>query len=91
MVDVIQQKKEALEVDYKPLHESVNQALENYFNLLGEEEPADLYEIVLSEVELPLLKVIMKYTRNNQSKAAKLLGLSRGTLRKKLKKYGFCN
>jgi Fis family transcriptional regulator len=42
---------------------------------------------VLTEVETPLLEAVMKYTKNNQSKAAELLGLNRGTLRKKLKQY----
>ena len=38
--------------------------------------------------EAPMLEVVMKYTRHNQTKAAQVLGLNRGTLRKKLKQYG---
>ena len=44
--------------------------------------------MVLAEVEAPLLEEIMRYTRNNQTKASRMLGLNRGTLRKKLKIYG---
>jgi len=43
---------------------------------------------VLSEVEAPLLDIIMQHTRGNQTRAANMLGINRGTLRKKLKKYG---
>jgi Fis family transcriptional regulator len=39
-------------------------------------------------VEAPLLETVMQHTRSNQSKASAMLGLNRGTLRKKLKKYG---
>jgi Fis family transcriptional regulator len=42
----------------------------------------------LQEVETPLLETVMAYVRGNQSKAAELLGINRGTLRKKLKMYG---
>ncbi|MDP4870221.1 MAG: DNA-binding transcriptional regulator Fis, partial [Gammaproteobacteria bacterium] len=48
----------------------------------------DLYDLVLAEVEAPLLAAVMHQTRGNQSKAAIVLGLNRGTLRTKLKQYG---
>ncbi|MBA2654564.1 MAG: DNA-binding transcriptional regulator Fis [Gammaproteobacteria bacterium] len=70
-----------------PLRQSVKKALENYLFHLEDQSPVNLYELVLEEIEAPLLEVVMKLTKNNQSKAAKLLGLSRGTLRKKLKQY----
>ncbi len=70
-----------------PLRESVKKALENYLLHLDGQYPINLYGLVLEEIEAPLLDVVMKLTKNNQSKAAKLLGLSRGTLRKKLKQY----
>ena len=47
----------------------------------------DLYDIILSEVEPPLLQAVMEKKRGNQLQAAKLLGLSRGTIRKKLQRY----
>ena len=72
----------------QPLHDSVRQAIESYLSQLKGKLPENLYELVLAEVEIPLLEAVMDYTRNNQSRAAILLGLSRGTLRKKLKLYG---
>lgn len=62
-------------------------ALEHYFAELGDSLPTNLYELVLAEVEAPLLEVVLQQTKGNQSKAAALLGLSRSTLRKKLKQY----
>ncbi|MBW5802454.1 Fis family transcriptional regulator [Coxiella endosymbiont of Ornithodoros amblus] len=66
---------------------SVQQSLKSYFSRLDGEDPVNLYSMVLAEMEVPLLRVVMRYTKNNQSKAAKILGLSRGTLRKKLAIY----
>src|SRR5690606_34959049 len=70
------------------LRDSVELAVGNYFQHLEGQEVTDVYEMVMAEVETPLLEVVMKYTRHNQTKAAQLLGLNRGTLRKKLKQYG---
>ena len=69
------------------LRESVQLSLQNYFNHLDGQPPANLYDMVLAEVEAPLLAAVMTYTRRNQCKAAELLGMSRGTLRKKLQQY----
>jgi Fis family transcriptional regulator len=66
---------------------NVQQSLQSYFEALAGEEPVELYDMVLAEMEIPLLKTIMKFTKRNQSKAAKFLGISRGTLRKKLAMY----
>lgn len=72
----------------QPLHDSVRQSLENYLVQLRGQVPTNLYELILAEVEAPLLNAVMEYTKGNQSRAAIVLGLSRGTLRKKLKQYG---
>jgi Fis family transcriptional regulator len=70
------------------LREQVRSSVENYFELLEGEQAKDLYALVLAEVEAPLLAAVMQQTRGNQSKAAIVLGLNRGTLRTKLKQYG---
>ncbi len=70
------------------LRDSVERAVNNYFQHLDGQDVTDVYDMVLAEVETPLLEVVMKYTRHNQTKAAQVLGLNRGTLRKKLKQYG---
>ncbi len=69
------------------LRECVLGAMRNYFNQLGGQSVSNLYDMVLAEIEEPLLRIVMGHTKGNQTKAAKLLGLSRGTLRKKLKIY----
>lgn len=71
----------------KTLRDSVAIALNNYLATIDGQDVCDVYNMVLSEVEAPLLEEVMKYTRNNQTKASQMLGLNRGTLRKKLKQY----
>jgi len=73
------------------LRECVSSSLAEYFDKVDHENISNLYDLVLSEVEAPLLQTVMQRTRSNQSKASALLGLNRGTLRKKLKKYGMLN
>lgn len=70
------------------LRTEVDKALHRYFQHLENEPVTDLYQMVMSEVEAPLMEAVMRYTGNNQSKASIMLGLNRGTLRTKLKQYG---
>jgi DNA-binding protein Fis len=70
-----------------PLRSHVERVVREYFITLGDESPTDLYELILKEVELPLLTVVLEKTRGNQTRCAQILGLNRGTLRKKLKCY----
>jgi len=90
MATIIEKPQSSFELAQKnqPLHDSVRQALENYLAQLKGQMPNNLYELILAEVEAPLMEAVMDYTKNNQSRAAIVLGLSRGTLRKKLKMYG---
>ena len=85
---VLNQNLDSLIAEVPPLRESVKQSWDNYILQLGGEEPSNIHEMFLEQVELPLLLAVLKYTGNNQSRAAKIMGLSRGTLRKKLKLYG---
>ncbi len=75
------------ESERKSLRDNVTEAMQCYFDDLDGQDTRDVYNIVMNEVEPPLLEAAMKYTRQNQSKTAELLGLNRGTLRKKLKQY----
>jgi len=72
----------------RPLRNCVEDAIDDYFTHLGGHPVGDLYQMVLAEVEHPLLTCVMKQVNGNQSKAAEMLGINRGTLRKKLKTYG---
>ena len=69
------------------LRQHVLTALERYFNYLDGKEPISVHSLVLEEVASALYEAIMKFTKGNQSRAALLLGVSRGTLRTKLKYY----
>lgn len=89
-MDMTQMTKEtANNATSQSLYDSMKQSVENYLANLGGEPVTDLYDIVLAEIERPFFEVVLKHTKGNQSKAAILLGLSRGTLRKKLKQLGF--
>jgi Fis family transcriptional regulator len=71
----------------KPLRKHTEEAIQQYFASLNGNSPAELYDLVIGEVERPLFEAVMTYTRGNQSQAASILGINRGTLRKKLKVY----
>jgi len=73
---------------HTPLSECVETALKDYFEQLNGHSTANLYDMLMAEVEVPLLKATLLHTNGNQSRAAEILGLNRGTLRKKLKSYG---
>lgn len=69
------------------LASSVTQSVQQYFSELRGEDPVDLYQFVLEEVETPLFRAVMEHCKYNQSRAALMLGISRGTLRTKLRRY----
>jgi len=71
----------------KSLHKHTEDALDQYFENLNGDRPGDLYDLVIGEVERPLFKAVMDFTDGNQSQAAGILGINRGTLRKKLRSY----
>ena len=94
MMEIIQSEKQQ-EVDFtvsnlkksEPLRNCIQEALSNYFRQLNGHKPAGLYKMVISEVEQPLLRSVMDHTKRNQTHAARILGISRSTLRKKLSEY----
>ena len=71
----------------KPLSSLTDECLNSYFDSLNGHKPGDLYQLVIGEVEKPLFRAVLRYTDGNQSEAAEILGINRGTLRKKLKDY----
>ena len=70
------------------LQQVVFRHLDEYFARLDGREPHPLHELVISAVERPLLLYAMAMCRHNQSAAAKLLGINRNTLHKKLVQHG---
>ena len=82
-----QDKKKKFNGEGRQLSYQVSKSMRKYFKELDGEKPADIYNMVIKEVELPLLEVVMKECNDNQSKASKILGINRGTLRTKLKEH----
>lgn len=68
--------------------ECIELNIQRYFQDLDGEMPCDVYEMVLVQVEKPLLQGVLRECGGNQRKAAEVLGLNRNTLRKKLAQYG---
>ncbi len=78
----------AREYKDEPLRECVRNALALYLDQLDGHGTNDLYRMVLSEVEPPMLQTVLDHCGGNQTRAAQMLGMSRSTLRKKLGEYG---
>ncbi|WP_089727905.1 helix-turn-helix domain-containing protein [Candidatus Thiosymbion oneisti] len=70
------------------LRECVQNALTHYLRNLDGYEVKDLHRMVMGEVELPLIETLLDYTQGNQTRVARLLGISRSTLRKKMAYHG---
>lgn len=70
------------------LSAQVRTALRRYFARLDGHGASNLYELVLSEVEQPLIETVLEHCEHNQTRAAQVLGVSRSTLRKKMQTYG---
>lgn len=73
--------------EISPLYNAVKHSIRRYLYELDGGIPSDMYDMVLRQVEQPLLEAVLDHTRGNQSKAAEYLGLNRGTLRKKIRDY----
>ena len=75
--------------DASSLAEAIEQHLARHLAGYGNALPPDgLYDRVLAEVERPLFRLVLAAVKGNQLKAAKVLGLNRNTLRKKLTDLG---
>ncbi len=72
----------------EPLRDLVQRSVERFLNDLDDAPVTGLYDFVLEQVEQPLLQTVMERSGGNQTRAAETLGLSRGTLRKKLLRHG---
>jgi Fis family transcriptional regulator len=64
--------------------ECVRKSLEKYFKDLDGERPRSVHEMVLKNVEKPMIEVVLTYAEGNQTVAARWLGINRNTLRKKI-------
>jgi Fis family transcriptional regulator len=69
------------------ISECVRRSLSRYFRDLDGQAPHAVYDMVLKCVERPMLEVVMKQAAGNQTMAAEMMGISRGTLRRMLVEY----
>ncbi len=67
--------------------ESVHRTLDQYFRDLDGEKPAAIYDMVIRNVERPMLEFILRQANGNQTAAAQMLGINRNTLRRKLSEH----
>jgi len=81
-------KKSASEADNQiTLRQNVQVAIRRYLEDMGPSQPECLYRTLMAEVEPPLIEEVLRYTQGNQSRTAKILGMTRNTLRSKLNRY----
>ena len=70
-----------------PLREHVQETIQRYLQDMGSTEPEHVYRKLLAEIEPPLIEEVLNYTRGNQSRAARILGMTRNTLRTRIRRY----
>lgn len=70
-----------------PLHETVYDCVSHFLESMGDQSVNNLYDLCISQVEPSLIKAAMEHCNYNQTQASKLLGINRGTLRKKCLQY----
>lgn len=81
-------KKSASEADNPiPLRHNVQAAIRRYLEDMGQSQPECLYRTLLAEVEPPLIEEVLRYTQGNQTQTARILGMTRNTLKAKLDRY----
>ena len=83
----INQSSENQAQEISQLSHAVKHSIRRYLFELEGTQPYNMYELVLKQIEQPLFEAILEHTKGNQSRAAEMLGLNRGTLRKKLRSY----
>lgn len=89
----MQQSNKVIDITTKktmptPLSAQVKETINHYFSQLNGHDTTGLYAMVISEIEKPLLEAVLENCGYNQTKASKILGLSRSTLRKKIDLHG---
>jgi Fis family transcriptional regulator, factor for inversion stimulation protein len=70
------------------LHQFVTDVVNQYLVDMGTTPPDNLYQVIIAEVERPLIQAVLEHTGGNQSRAAEMLGITRTTLRNRIQRYG---
>lgn len=69
------------------LREVLTHHINHYLDEMKGQNITDMYDMLIEQIEQPLFQAVIEHCKYNQSKSAEVLGVSRGTLRTKLKKY----
>lgn len=69
------------------LNEVVRTSVRQYLEDMGSTPPSDLHGFVMQSVEKPLIEEVLGHTNGNQSRAAEILGITRATLRSRIRRY----
>lgn len=75
-------------VQYPPLKDCVRHVVEQHIASFQGKNISDLYDLIIGDMEQALIERVLEYTGGNESRAAKILGISRGTLRQRRREYG---
>jgi Fis family transcriptional regulator, factor for inversion stimulation protein len=70
------------------LHQFVQDVVKQYLVDMDTTPPDNLYQVIIAEVERPLIQAVLEHTGGNQSRAADMLGITRTTLRNRIQRYG---
>jgi len=69
------------------LHTVIHQKLERYFTQLDKQPASGVFKMVAKETETATLKFVLDKVNQNHSEAARILGINRATLKKKVALY----
>jgi Fis family transcriptional regulator len=83
----LQQGAVGMKQSSSEIAECVRKSLERYFKDLDGERPRSIYDMVLKNVEKPMLETVLHKADGNQTIAAEMLGINRNTLRKKMAQH----
>jgi len=75
-------------LDKHAIEDVVELKISRFLDQLGSYYPENLHELIMAKVEKPLVSQILRRVGGNQVHAAKILGINRNTLRKKIRLYG---
>ena len=70
------------------LHEFVSCVSRQYLDDMGDTPPDNLHGVIMNEAERALIETVLEHTGGNQSRAADILGITRTTLRGRIRRYG---
>ena len=69
------------------LEKWLNRSVRQYVSKMDGKQNGQLFNLIVSGIEKPLIEIVLKETKGNQTQTANILGINRNTLRKKITYY----